>query len=332
MTDKATQPSPYGDMPTMTYEEMAAELEKMQRRYQQEAADNIALRAEIKKLASPDDDQFRRAIYERGRKDLAEYYESHLTEISKGFDGMIPEDIFDGLPGRWAVAQIALALRDFLDAAGGKNFVVRSFGAKGEYLITVQKRTGITPEELLMKVLADLGRRPSQPIVKDEQGIERYRENKVVMTLFKESGFDMNRLAEMGFSDEDRSQFAQLIGYSVSGYGDLDYAQNVARDTSYVDRCLDLESKLSKVTEERDQLKLGIDASHEIATKANDENFRLRGEVEGQSNLLDAAQVLRATIFKFFQSQGRVSLEAAQQLEEAKTKLLELMPELREIK
>jgi hypothetical protein len=36
--------------------------------------------------------------------------------------------------------------------------------------------------------------------------------------------FDMNQIARMNFDDEDRAQFAQLIGYSVSGYGDLSYA------------------------------------------------------------------------------------------------------------
>ncbi len=34
----------------------------------------------------------------------------------------------------------------------------------------------------------------------------------------------MNDLAVLKFSDEDRNQFAQLIGYSVSGYADLSYA------------------------------------------------------------------------------------------------------------
>ncbi len=27
----------------------------------------------------------------------------------------------------------------------------------------------------------------------------------------------------MGFSDEDREQFAQLIGYSLNGFGELSY-------------------------------------------------------------------------------------------------------------
>ncbi len=33
----------------------------------------------------------------------------------------------------------------------------------------------------------------------------------------------MNDLAVKDFSDEDRCQFAQLIGYSISGYEELSY-------------------------------------------------------------------------------------------------------------
>ncbi len=41
---------------------------------------------------------------------------------------------------------------------------------------------------------------------------------------------DLNRLACMDFSDDDRQQFAQLIGYSLSGYGDL---QSYVDDHAY---------------------------------------------------------------------------------------------------
>jgi hypothetical protein len=33
-------------------------------------------------------------------------------------------------------------------------------------------------------------------------------------------------LACLPFSDEDREQFAQLIGYSLGGFGDLSYASD----------------------------------------------------------------------------------------------------------
>ena len=36
----------------------------------------------------------------------------------------------------------------------------------------------------------------------------------------------INKLACMNFSNEDREQFAQLIGYSVSGICDLDYVSD----------------------------------------------------------------------------------------------------------
>jgi hypothetical protein len=42
----------------------------------------------------------------------------------------------------------------------------------------------------------------------------------------------MNHLAEMDFSAEDREQFAQLIGYSLSGFGELDYVSDATYDAA----------------------------------------------------------------------------------------------------
>jgi hypothetical protein len=36
----------------------------------------------------------------------------------------------------------------------------------------------------------------------------------------------MNALAQMDFANDDREQFAQLIGYSLSGYEGLSYVSN----------------------------------------------------------------------------------------------------------
>lgn len=66
---------------------------------------------------------------------------------------------------------------------------------------------------------------PMQPIVLDQQGVARFKENKIVRYLLEHGGIDMNQLARLDFPREDQSQFAQLIGYSVSGFGDLSYAQ-----------------------------------------------------------------------------------------------------------
>jgi hypothetical protein len=62
-----------------------------------------------------------------------------------------------------------------------------------------------------------------QQIVRDEDGRHRFRENAIVRYLLDAGPFDMNHLALLPVSREDRMQFAQLIGYSVSGYGDLGY-------------------------------------------------------------------------------------------------------------
>lgn len=71
---------------------------------------------------------------------------------------------------------------------------------------------------------------PMQAIYIDENETPRFKENKIVKFLLDNGNFDMNKLAVMGFSDQDREQFAQLIGYSISGFGELPYAssENVA--------------------------------------------------------------------------------------------------------
>lgn len=63
---------------------------------------------------------------------------------------------------------------------------------------------------------------PMQPLVLDGQ-VVRFKQNKIVRFLLDAGPYDMNKLACMPFSDEDREQFAQLIGYSVSGFGELGY-------------------------------------------------------------------------------------------------------------
>jgi len=68
-----------------------------------------------------------------------------------------------------------------------------------------------------------------QPIVL-EGSVLRFKPNPIVVYLLANSGLDMNHLAECDFSDEDRMQFAQLIGYSCSGFSDLSYTTDDVRD------------------------------------------------------------------------------------------------------
>jgi hypothetical protein len=91
-----------------------------------------------------------------------------------------------------------------------------------------------------------------QQIHLDKEGVARFRANKIVRYLLDAGPFDMNQLALMSFSNKDREQFAQLIGYSVSGYGDLSYAspKSVAK----------ADAKVEKLVQERgDEGEMGVE-------------------------------------------------------------------------
>ncbi len=71
---------------------------------------------------------------------------------------------------------------------------------------------------------------PMQPVELDQHGVVRFRRNRLVEYLLDHGGIDMNALAHFaiknGVPDEERDQFAQLTGYSVSGWSDLSYVSD----------------------------------------------------------------------------------------------------------
>lgn len=71
---------------------------------------------------------------------------------------------------------------------------------------------------------------PVQPLVKDEYGVVRFKKNAIVVYLLDAGPFDLNKLSLMQYSNEDREQFAQLIGYSLSGFGELSYVSDKTFD------------------------------------------------------------------------------------------------------
>jgi len=72
---------------------------------------------------------------------------------------------------------------------------------------------------------------PIQPLAKDAKGVLRFKANAIVQHLLDtHPACDMNKLACMDFTDDDRQQFAQLIGYSLDGYGSL---QSYVNDEAY---------------------------------------------------------------------------------------------------
>lgn len=67
---------------------------------------------------------------------------------------------------------------------------------------------------------------PMQPLVIDGHGTLRFKENPIVRRLLDyatERGYGLNEIAMEQFDTEDQMQLAQLIGYSLSGYGTLSY-------------------------------------------------------------------------------------------------------------
>jgi len=70
---------------------------------------------------------------------------------------------------------------------------------------------------------------PVQPLYSDH-GRLRFVHNSIVRYLLDAGPFNMNTLADLPFPVEDRRQFAQLIGYSLSGFGELPYVD----DATYI--------------------------------------------------------------------------------------------------
>jgi hypothetical protein len=70
---------------------------------------------------------------------------------------------------------------------------------------------------------------PMQPIVWAGDTI-RFKENAIIRYLIDHGSISLNDIAVLasdpsnGFTRNDQEQLAQLIGYSVSGFGDLPYA------------------------------------------------------------------------------------------------------------
>ena len=80
---------------------------------------------------------------------------------------------------------------------------------------------------------------PVQPLYVDPRGVHRFKKNAIVDFLLENGPFDLNQIARKGFSNEDQEQFAQLIGYSLSGFGELSYVSNktykrAARQTPFI--------------------------------------------------------------------------------------------------
>lgn len=71
---------------------------------------------------------------------------------------------------------------------------------------------------------------PIQPIFTNERGTLRFKANPIVRYLLDNGGIDLNQIAALAangmFTNADQEQFAMLIGYSLSGFGELNFVSN----------------------------------------------------------------------------------------------------------
>ena len=118
---------------------------------------------------------------------------------------------------------------------------------------------------------------PIQEIYKDSRGTLRFRENKIVQHLLDNGGVDLNQLAVFDFNDDDREQFAQLIGYSLSGFADLSYVTDETYEAvdclSKCDKTNALQERYNHLCMELDNIKTGLKMAAVAAFKIHQEDF-----------------------------------------------------------
>lgn len=119
---------------------------------------------------------------------------------------------------------------------------------------------------------------PIQPVVLDDRGHARFKPNAIARMLLDAGPFDLNKIALMNFPREDQEQLAQLIGYSVSGFSELEYVSDEVFDAAQaqVDALIDPASK------SREDLKPGarecwavVDSYHTIVPCQDEEDAKL---------------------------------------------------------
>jgi hypothetical protein len=64
---------------------------------------------------------------------------------------------------------------------------------------------------------------PMQPVVLSEDGRAYFVPNEILVWMLAHGRINFDEIAQQGFSDEDRMQLAQLLGFAVSRYTQLTY-------------------------------------------------------------------------------------------------------------
>jgi hypothetical protein len=92
---------------------------------------------------------------------------------------------------------------------------------------------------------------PMQPIDRDESGTLRFKPNAIVRYLLLKAGSELDDPELEEFSQEDREQFAQLLGCSLAAFG----AMSCASAESYVAASKSLERGTNELEIRNQQLR-----------------------------------------------------------------------------
>lgn len=108
---------------------------------------------------------------------------------------------------------------------------------------------------------------PIQPIITDKHGTHRFKGNAIVRHLLNNGGIDLNDIAVLDFTNEDREQFAMLIGYSLGGASELNYvsdetitAANLMKDKGMDEKDARIEALRDAIETVRKGLKIAAPA------------------------------------------------------------------------
>lgn len=99
-------------------------------------------------------------------------------------------------------------------------------------------------------------RHPIQPLVRDKQGVIRFKANAIVRHLLDNYKLGtLNELARQEFPDEDWQQFWQLIGYSHANIPKVSDEVWQAADAMYKAGISELEARNNHLRDELDSLR-----------------------------------------------------------------------------
>ncbi len=106
-----------------------------------------------------------------------------------------------------------------------------------------------------------MAKHPIQPLMYDDHNTLRFKANKIVQHLLDNGGIDLNQIGRMDFPREDREQFAQLIGYSHVGAGELGYVSDEvwsAAEAMFKQGKCEAEARRDELADQLDKARAGM--------------------------------------------------------------------------